>query len=82
MVSLTYQIKREVEEMLNVRLLKSEIVKNGFTQKEFCEKINMAQSTFVRKMKKGVVTTAEAEKMTEVLNIKNPNEIFFSTLLT
>ena len=64
--------------MINVNLLKAEIVKNGLTQEKFCKKIGMAHSTFVRKMKRGIVNTDEAEKMTEVLNIKEPEKIFFA----
>ena len=64
--------------MLNVNLLKSEIVKNGMTQEEFCKKIGMAHSTFIRKMKIGIVTTEEAEEIIRVLKIKNPVEIFFA----
>ena len=68
--------------MVDVKLLKSEIVKNGMRQEEFCEKIGMAHSTFIRKMKKAVVTTDEAKVMIDVLGIKNPSEIFFATKLT
>ena len=64
--------------MVNVRLLKAEIVKNGLTQDEFCKKIGMAHSTFVRKMKLRSMTTDDAMKMIEVLKIEAPNEIFFS----
>ena len=64
--------------MVNVNLLKSEIVKRGWTQDEFCARIGMAHSTFVRKMKKGIVTTKEAETMTDVLGVKNPEKIFFA----
>ena len=64
--------------MVNVRLLKAEIVKNGLTQDEFCRKIGMAHSTFVRKMKFRNMTTDDAMKMIEVLKIEAPNEIFFS----
>ena len=64
--------------MLNVNLLKAEIVKNGMTQEEFCKKIGMAHSTFIRKMKIGIVTTEEAEEIIRVLKIKNPVEIFFA----
>ena len=52
------------------------------TQEEFCKEIGMAHSTFIRKMRKRVVTTEEAQKMTQVLNITNPNEIFFADVLT
>lgn len=68
--------------MINVNLLKSEIVRNGLKQEEFCEKIGMAHSTFIRKMKKAVVTTDEAQTMINVLGIKNPSEIFFADKLT
>lgn len=64
--------------MINVNLLKSEIVKNGMTQDEFCKKIGMAHSTFIRKMRMGVVSTKEAQKMISILDIKNPSEIFFA----
>lgn len=39
-------------------------------------KIGMAHSTFIRKMRLGVVSTTEAQKMAEVLNIEEPNKIF------
>ena len=64
--------------MVNVNLLKAEIVKNGLTQAEFCKKIGMSHSTFIRKMKKRIVNTDEAENMTKVLNIKEPSKIFFA----
>lgn len=62
--------------MINVNLLKSAIVAKNMTQDEFCKKIGMAHSTFIRKMKKGVVNTDEAEKMIKILDINNPEEIF------
>ncbi len=68
--------------MLDVRALKAEIVKKGYTQAMFCEKIGMAHSTFVRKMKLKSVTTSEAEKMIEILEIKDPVGIFFAKDLT
>ena len=68
--------------MVDVNLLKSEIVKNGMTQSEFCQKIGMAHSTFVRKMKYGIVNTDEAEKMAQVLCLENPEKIFFAQNLT
>lgn len=64
---------------MNVNLLKSEIIKNGYTQEGFCKKIGMAHSTFIRKLRCGVFKTDEAEKISDVLNIKNPSEIFFDS---
>ena len=37
--------------MIKVNLLKSAIVAKNMTQDEFCKKIGMAHSTFIRKMK-------------------------------
>lgn len=62
---------------MNTNLLKAEIVKNGLTQKEFCKSIKMAQSTFIRKIRKGVFNTDEIERMVNVLNLKRPEQIFF-----
>lgn len=62
---------------MNTNLLKAEIVKNGLTQKEFCKSIKMAQSTFIRKIHKGVFNTDEIERMVNVLNLKRPEQIFF-----
>jgi len=64
--------------MIDTKALKAEIVRNGYTQGEFCKAIGMAHSTFVRKMKKKTMTTDEAEKIVKVLNIKNPTSIFFA----
>ena len=58
--------------MIKVNLLKSAIVAKNMTQEEFCKKIGMSHSTFIRKMKKGVVNTNEAEKRIKILDIKNP----------
>ncbi len=63
--------------MIDSRLLKSEIVKNGYTQEEFCKKIGMAHSTFVRKMRNGIFKTNEAEKIATVLKLEEPAKIFF-----
>lgn len=68
--------------MLNVQALKAEIVRNGLTQSEFCKKMGMSHSTFVRKMKLGNVTTDEATKMIRILKLKNPAKIFFANKLT
>lgn len=62
---------------MKANLLKAEIVKNGMTQKELCKKINMAQSTFTRKIKKGVFNTDDIKKIILVLNLEHPEQIFF-----
>ena len=62
--------------MIKVNLLKAQIVKNGMTQKELCKKIGMAESTFIRKMKRGVLNTDEAQRIVQELDICNPECIF------
>lgn len=64
--------------MIDVNLLKGEIVKNGMTQTEFCRAIGMAHSTFIRKMRKKTMNSDEAEKIAKVLNISDPGRIFFA----
>lgn len=68
--------------MVNRNLLKAEIIKAGYTQKEFCQEIKMAPSTFIRKMRTGVFKTSEADAIINVLDLKNPSEIFFAERLT
>lgn len=68
--------------MVDTKLLKSEIVKMGFSQCEFCKKIGMPQSTFIRRMRKGVFKTDEVSEITRVLKLKKPEQIFFANKLT
>lgn len=51
------------------RFLLVEITKAGYTQKSFCKEIKMSQSTFFRRLQRGVFYTDEAEKIAEVLGI-------------
>ena len=63
---------------MDVNRLKSEIVKRGFNQGSFCDKINMSQATFSRRMKTGVFKTDEVMRMAKVLNLDDPSTIFLS----
>ena len=67
---------------MNINLLKAEIAKNGLTQQQVSNLIDMPISTFCRRMKKGVFGIDEATKLIEALRIKNPEEIFFDTKVT
>lgn len=64
--------------MINQNLLRAEIVRNGMTQKELAKRLGMSETTFIRKMKKGVFGTDEASKMINELGIENPTRIFFA----
>lgn len=62
---------------MNKNELKARIVAKGMTHAEVALAIGMSLSTFSRKMKKGNFGLIEAERLIDVLEIKNPNEIFF-----
>lgn len=67
---------------MNRNMLKAEIVKNGLTQAKVAESIGMSQVTFSRKLKRGVFGIDEAEKLIGLLDIKDPNQIFFNQQVT
>lgn len=68
--------------MVDVNLLKSEIAKQGMNHKEFCQKVNMNQSTFSRRLRTRKFNTDEADAIIRVLKLKNPKRIFFAKKLT
>lgn len=70
--------KKGCNKMVDIRILKSEIVKHGLTQGEFCKKIKMSESTFSRRLKNGFFRTDEADRIINALDIKNPEKIFFA----
>lgn len=68
--------------MINKRLLRSEIVKNGLTQQKVAKSLGITPKTFSLRLKRGVFGTDDVEKMIEILHIKNPCEIFFASSVT
>lgn len=68
--------------VVDVNLLKSEIVKQGLTQSKLCEKAEISKSTFSRRIRSGFFRTDEAGRIVKVLNLKNPEKIFFADKLT
>ena len=64
--------------MIRTNELKGIIAKNGLTQKQVAERIGITPKTFYEKMKKGVFSSDEIQKMIEILNINNPCEVFFA----
>jgi len=64
--------------LIKTNELKAIIIKNGYTQKQVAERIGITPKTFYEKMKKGVFGSDEIQIMIEMLNIENPNEIFFA----
>lgn len=64
--------------MILTNELKGIIVKNGLSQRKLAKMIGISEKTFYDKMKKGVFNSNEMEKMIRILDIQNPNEIFFA----
>lgn len=67
----------EVKKVVNVNLLKSYMVKAGYTQKMLAQELGISEQTLTRKLKKRVFGTDEASKIVELLSIDNPQAVFF-----
>ena len=67
--------------VLNTNLLKSEFIKNGFTQKKVAGKIGISENSLSRKLAgKRDFTLTEVNKLISLLNLsdeKNIHDIFF-----
>ena len=61
---------------MNTKKLEAAIVASGLTKREVAIKIGITPKTFYNKMKKGAFGTDEVINMVDLLNIKNPSEIF------
>ncbi|MDU3215304.1 MAG: hypothetical protein E6672_05585 [Negativicoccus succinicivorans] len=62
---------------MDTNALRGAIVAKGMTQKEVAEHLGIAPKTLTLKLKRGVFGTDEARKLTVLLDIKNPSQIFF-----
>ena len=58
--------------MIDTNELRGIIAKNGLSQSELARKLGMTPKTFYDKMKKGVFSSNEIEKMIVQLGIENP----------
>ena len=68
--------------MVNVNLLKSYMVRAGYTQKKLAQELGISEQTLTRKLKKRVFGTDEASKIVELLSIDNPQAVFFGHRVT
>lgn len=64
--------------MIDVNMLKGLIVTKGLSQRQVAKMLGITEKTFYSKMKKGIFNSVEMELMIDILNIKDPNEIFFA----
>lgn len=63
--------------MFNGNVLKAEIARNGYTQGQVAEMLGMSANTFSLKLKKGKFGCDEADRMIDILDIKQPAFVFF-----
>jgi hypothetical protein len=68
--------------MILVNEIRGKMVAKGYTYKSMAKELGMTDRTFGTKMKKGVFGSAEIEKMIVLLEIEDPNKIFFADVVT
>lgn len=64
--------------MIDTNALRAEIVRNGYTQGDIAKKLGLSARTFSTRMRKGVFDSDEMYSMIQILNIKNPAQIFLT----
>lgn len=68
--------------MIRVNELKGLIVSSGLTQKDVAISLGISDRAFRNRLKRGVFNNNEIQIMIELLNIKNPMDIFFAPDVT
>ncbi len=82
MYNLTCKVKTTAESeeylMINIVLLEKEMAKRKVGKDELCRKLGLPHGSFSRIIKKGVISTREAEKIRVILELSDPGSIFFA----
>lgn len=68
--------------MIKTDELRGIIAKNGKSQSDVAQMLNITPKTFYFKMQKGVFGSDEIQTMIEKLHIDNPMDIFFAKEVT
>ena len=68
--------------MIRTDLLKGEIARAGYSQRQVAKELGITPKTFYVKMKKGVFDSDEIEDMISLLKIENPVQVFFAQKVT
>lgn len=68
--------------MINAAKLKGLIVEKGYSQRRLAQEMGICEKTFYKKMNNGTFGLDEAEMLISILDIKNPQEYFFSREVT
>lgn len=68
--------------MVNVQKLRGLMAEKGLNQREISKQLGIHEMTFGRKMKTGVFNSDEMDALIDILDIKNPVEIFFASFVS
>ena len=68
--------------MILVNEIRGRIKAKGFTQNQLAKALGISSKTLSNKLSKGIFGSDEIEKMINILEIKNPLEIFFNDKVT
>lgn len=68
--------------MIKTQELKAELMRKNMTQQDMAHILRMTPKTFYTKMKKGAFGSDEIKIMIDVLELKNPLDIFFADDVT
>lgn len=64
--------------MIRVDELRGLIARKGISQRKVAQKMGITDKTFYMKMKSGKFNSDEMQALIDILDIKNPSEIFFA----
>ncbi|MBQ9695578.1 MAG: helix-turn-helix transcriptional regulator [Oscillospiraceae bacterium] len=68
--------------MLNLPEFKAAMARNGMTQHDLAVIIGVSDRTFSERLKRRVFVSDEIEKLMEVLEIRDPMTVFFTSEVT
>lgn len=64
--------------MILVNNLRAMMVQKGYTQSDIAKMLGISDNTLTSRLKRGVFNSDEMYKLIDILDIKNPSEIFFA----
>lgn len=70
------------DKMLDVKALKAEMVRYGYTQEAIAKEIGITAKTFGTRLKTGDFGSKEIEIMIKLLHLDKPMDIFFAKQVT
>ena len=72
------KLEQGVKKLVDVKRLRGLIAEAKMSQAQVAKKIGVSENTFYSKMRTGKFYVYEAKRISEVLCIEHPEEIFFA----